>query len=313
MAKLRGAKKAAFLRRMAKGRAKSRRASGRPVRRVRRKRRRNGLNSYNPSRKRRVRRVRFRRNPTAVIANPGYSRAYAAGWEGIFGSKKTRKRKRKGTSTMAKRRRRKARRASPKRRVHRRRRSPVRRRRGHARRRSGRRGKVSFARRVPRGTRVIYINGRRRRRGSRSRRRNPGMGGLIRRTFVPYAVGFITSGLAAVLDTGLANYPMAKRLAKVVGCLVIAKMVRNQITATAAIASLAASEGYTLGTRLAGGMVAHSPAQAVGGLGEMAGSYPELGALLNGGIGALLNGVPDVDTAVVNYATALNNMADDDS
>ena len=60
-------------------------------------------------------------------------------------------------------------------------------------------------------------------------------------------------------------------------------------------------------------MVAANPAQAVKGLGEMSVHYPELGALLNGGVGALLNGPPDVDDAVVNYATALNNMADDDN
>jgi hypothetical protein len=34
--------------------------------------------------------------------------------------------------------------------------------------------------------------------------------------------------------------------------------------------------------------------------------------VLNGGVGALLNGPPDIDDAVTNYATALNNMASED-
>lgn len=140
------------------------------------------------------------------------------------------------------------------------------------------------------------------------------MGGLLKRTFIPYAVGFITSGLTAVVDTGLASYPMAKNLVKVLGAVAVAATVgrRHPVAATAAISAIAASQGYTLGTKLAGGMFAQSPAQAVQGLGEMARSYPELGALLNGGVGALLNGPPDVDDAVVNYSTALANMADDD-
>ena len=48
------------------------------------------------------------------------------------------------------------------------------------------------------------------------RRRNPGnVGSLFKRTFVPYAVGFITSRAMAVVDTGLANYPMVKQVGKV--------------------------------------------------------------------------------------------------
>lgn len=140
------------------------------------------------------------------------------------------------------------------------------------------------------------------------------MGGLFKRAFVPYAVGFITSGAMAVVDTGLSSYPMVKNIAKVGLALGVAAFVgrRYPVAATAAISAIASSQGYALGTRLAGGMIAQSPAAAVKGLGEMAVNYPELGALLNGGVGALLNGPPDVDDAVVNYATALNNMASDD-
>jgi hypothetical protein len=311
MAKLRGAKKAAFLRRMAAGRRKA----GRGSRRVVRKRRRNGLNVYNPARpRRRVKRMSFRRrrNPTTIVANPGYSRAFAAGWDNVFGAKKARRKKRKGSS-MAKRRRKKsrrasARRASPRRRrVHRRR--PASRRRVARRRRGGGGG---FAR-VKRGTKVIYINGRRRR-GRGRRRRNPGMGGLFKRAFVPYAVGFITAGAMGVVDSALSSSPMVKNLAKVGLALGVAAFAgrRYPTASIAAISAIASSQGYALGTRLAGGMVASSPAEAVKGLGDMAVHYPELGALLNGGVGALLNGPPDVDDAVVNYATALNNMADDD-
>lgn len=140
------------------------------------------------------------------------------------------------------------------------------------------------------------------------------MGGLLKRTFVPYAVGFVTSGAMAMVDTGLANYPAVKQIAKVGLAIGVAAFVgrRHPVAATAAISAIAASQGYAFGTRLAGGMIAQSPAQAVKGLGEMSVSYPELGALLNGGVGALLNGVPDVDDAVRDYATALNNMADDE-
>lgn len=140
------------------------------------------------------------------------------------------------------------------------------------------------------------------------------MGGLLKRAFVPYAIGFVTSGAMAVVDTGLANYPMAKQVGKVLLAVGVAATVgkRHPVAATAAIAAIAASQGYAFGTKLAGGMLAQSPAQAVQGLGDMSRTYPELGALLNGGVGALLNGPPDIDSAVVNYATALNNMADDD-
>lgn len=141
------------------------------------------------------------------------------------------------------------------------------------------------------------------------------MGSLLKRTFVPYAVGFVTSGAMGVLDAGLANYPMAKNVGKVLLAVGVAATVgrKHPVAATAAIAAIASSQGYSFGTQVAGGLVAHTPAQAVQGLGAMSRTYPELGALLNGGVGALLNGpVPDVDDAVVNYATALNNMADDD-
>ena len=80
----------------------------------------------------------------------------------------------------------------------------------------------------------------------------------------------------------------------------------------AAIGALGASQGYPLVTKLAGGIVGRTPAEAVKGLAEMSESYPEIGALLQGGVSALLNGPSDVPEATMNYETALMNMADDD-
>lgn len=142
------------------------------------------------------------------------------------------------------------------------------------------------------------------------------MGGLLQRVFVPYAAGFVTGGLASVVDAGLANYPVIKGVSKIGLAFAVAFMGRRYPTAsTAAIAALAASQGYPLGTKLAGGMIAHNPAQAVKGLGEMAQSYPEMGALLSGGVGALLSGMgapSNLPSVVSNYQTALDNMAGDD-
>jgi hypothetical protein len=142
-------------------------------------------------------------------------------------------------------------------------------------------------------------------------------GGLLKRVLVPYAAGFIASGAVAVLDTALANYPMVRNVAKVGGAFLIAIFGKRYPTAsTAAIAALAATQGYNAGTKLAGGFIAHTPAQATQGLADMArGGYPEMGALLNGGIGALLNGMGDPsnpDTVVANYASAMRNMAESD-
>jgi hypothetical protein len=118
---------------------------------------------------------------------------------------------------------------------------------------------------------------------------------------------------AAVLDSALASYPMVRQVAKVGGAVAIAVFGRRHpIASAAAIGALAGSQGYTLGTKLAGGMIAHTPAEAVKGLGEMTQTYPELGALLSGGVGALLSGPDDIDQVARNYGTALSNMSDND-
>lgn len=133
----------------------------------------------------------------------------------------------------------------------------------------------------------------------------------MKAAFVPFASGFITSMAAAALDSGMASHPMAKRLVKVGGCIAIAMFGRKHPRASAAaIGALAASEGYALGTTLVGGMIAHNPAQVVAGAAKMQDVYPEMGALLQGGVGALLEGVPNVGVAASDYAEALSNMAD---
>jgi len=319
MAKLKGKAKAAFLRRMARGRAKARRGLGSSSRRsrgtVRRTARRKASFSgtLKPSRKRKgVIRIQLRQNPmSALIANPGgalvpYRPAvYYTPPGGV-----RRRRKRRGT-TMAKRRRKRS---------YSRRAAPRRRRRGAARRRIRRAIRVPkrYAHRVyrPRGRRAVYLNPKRRRRVRR--RRNPGMGGgsLLKRVLVPYAAGFLASGAVAILDTALSKYPVVSNIVKVGAAFAIAIGGRRYPrAATAAIAALAATQGYRLGTKVAGGFIAQSPAQAVTGLGDMSRTYPEIGALLTGGVGALLNGMGDPsnpDAVVANYAAAMDNMADDD-
>lgn len=226
MAKLRGAARVAFLRRMARGRAKARRSSGVARARTTGKRRtaRRAVRSkgysgtiYRSRKHAGVVRFRVRRNPLqALIANPGELVPYGYKFP-------ARKRRKKGATSMAKRRkrrsgRRRVRRASPRRRTYRRR--PVHRRRAR-RRAHARRSGVA---RVRRGTRVIYINPRgRRRRGHRvRRRRNPGFGGLLRMAFVPYATGVVTSAAMAMLDSGLAQWPMVGNIVKAGGALGIA-------------------------------------------------------------------------------------------
>lgn len=185
-----------------------------------------------------------------------------------------------------------------------------------------------FARRH--GRTVYYNPSRRRGRGRRRmvrRRRNPGGGGgsLISRVLKPYAIGFIASLGVAALDTFVAKqFPSAasgaiNQLVKVGTAFAIAIGLRRKPdVARAAITAIAATAGYNLGSKLVGGMGAtQTPAQTVKGLGEMASSYPEIGALLQGGVGALLQGMGDVGPpntgdVVSNYSAALSGMGDDE-
>jgi hypothetical protein len=150
------------------------------------------------------------------------------------------------------------------------------------------------------------------------------MKGLFMRFLIPYAAGFGTSFLAAGLDSKLAKYPMVNTLVKVGGALVLAGAFGRKypIIASSAIASLAASSGYTFGTKAFGGMVAHDVKQVITGAQLMAEKDPAVGALLRGGVGALLRGYngtgallsgpPDLTDVTANYESALRNMPDDD-
>lgn len=143
------------------------------------------------------------------------------------------------------------------------------------------------------------------------------MGGLLRRVFTPYAAGFVTSMACAALDGALSTKtPMVRNIVKLGGAVACAYFGRRYpVAATAAIAAIAASQGYAVGLKAVGGMAAASPAQVVQKAGEMADEYPEMGALLAGGVGALLSGMgdaPNLDANVANYMTAVNNLADED-
>ena len=334
MAKLRGAKKAAFLRRMAKGRAKARRGKGVTARKrprahrastrrtvARRKASYSGYLTRSRKRPGSIR-IQMRQNPmNALLVNPGelvpYNAAFAAkqtrrkrrrvspGTVSYYTSRKSarRRRSKKGGNLMVKRKRKGSR-------------SVVRRRKT---RRIPRAVRVSKrrARRYFKGRkykRAVYLNPSRRRRV----RKNPsGFGSLLKAAFIPYATGVVVAGVSALLDTGLSRWPVVRQLAKVVGVLAVAKFVgaRHPLIAAASIGAIGASQGYPLITRLAGGMVARTPAEAVEGLAEMAESDASMGALLQGGMGALLNGLEgptDVGTVVGDYEEALSNMADDD-
>lgn len=311
MAKLKGKAKAAFLRRMAAGRRRKARGG---VSRTRTKPKARRASS-------RARRVVItgtlrRRNPYTLLANPGFSGGF--GWGGVpsvAGSTPRRRKarkarrkttRRKGTSTMAKRRR-KSRKGAKARRTRRR----------------------VYQIRPSRRTRTIYINpGRKRRRRRRKggagrrrivrhRRRNPGRGGIvssIKAAFTPLIAGALTGMACAAMDAALSKYPTGKKLAKVGGAVAIAMFGRRYPRAAcAAIGALAATEGYNIGSKLVGGMPAvQKPEQVPKALSTMGESYPEIGALLEGGVGALLEGVPDERQSVANYATSLANMAGDD-
>lgn len=136
----------------------------------------------------------------------------------------------------------------------------------------------------------------------------------IKAAFTPLIAGALTGMACAALDASLSKYPTGKKLAKVGAAVTIAMFGRRYPRAAcAAIGALAATEGYNIGSQLVGGMKAiQKPAEVPKALSTMGETYPEIGALLEGGIGALLEGVPNETTSVANYATSLSNMAGDD-
>lgn len=138
------------------------------------------------------------------------------------------------------------------------------------------------------------------------------MGGL-KRAFTPYAAGFIMSMVASVTDTALARFPAGKTISKVALALLTVGFLgrRYPNAAAGAIGALAASTGYEVGTKLAGGFIARTPEEAQEGLGRMYTDYPvEMGALLNG-LG-VLTGVESVEPAVAAYESALTAMGGDE-
>lgn len=143
------------------------------------------------------------------------------------------------------------------------------------------------------------------------------MGGTFRQVLTPFAVGFVTSMAAAGIDTFLSKSPRLAQLSKVGLAFVIGFAGRRHAAAScAAIGALGASIGQPIAIKMLGGMVATSPAQAVQGLGSMSRTYPQMGALLSGGMGALLSGMGDAPSnlpnTVNNYMTALQNTVNDD-
>lgn len=290
---------------------------------------------------------RRRQNPLhALIANPAlqgeymppgtalarigtpYSRHYPAPGAKI---RKTRKRRKVTTKKRAKprkkvyylkaapRRRKVTRRKTAKRRTTKRRKVGVvtmARKRRRVRRRAGSR-RITRAIRVPkryarkymkqRGKRRFYINPRRRRNGS------GGSGGLLKSSLVSLGAGFASAGVAAVIDKYAAGRPMIARVAKLVAALAIAKFgSRYPRAASAAIGGLAASEGYNMATKMLGGLQsAQSEGDKIKSIADAASGSPGVSALLSGGMGALLNGVPDVASSAYDYNIALSNMAGD--
>lgn len=253
----------------------------------------------------RRRTIRRRRNPAMVIANPSTALVPYYYPPGSSVGTTTKRKKR----TMRKRR--KSRRASPVRRRRRTRRAYTpRRRRYH--RRPTRARRRSYRRRG--GRAVVYINPSRRRHRRRVRRhRNPAM---LRMVMGPIIAGFAASFVGAAIDKFVTNTKLAA-LAKVGAIFAVAFGGRRHPRASvAAIGSLAGSLGYPLAVKMLGGMTASTPAQAVSGLAGMTRTYPQMGALLNGGMGALLSGVGDaptnLPTVARDYMAALRNTVDDD-
>ena len=147
-------------------------------------------------------------------------------------------------------------------------------------------------------SRTVYING-----GSTSF--------LLKAAFTSFAAGFAASGVAAVIDKQFSKKPMIARIGKVVAAFAIAKFgARHPRASSAAIGALGGSEGYQIVTRMLGGAkAAHTPDQAIKGLADMSESYPEMGALLNGGMGALLEGTGE---DISNYQDSLQGSFEED-
>lgn len=219
---------------------------------------------------------RRKKMPAALVANP-----------------RKRRRRRKSTTTTRRRRRR----------------SPVARRRA---RRAGLKKAGSIRVRRRKGGRriykTLYTNGRRRRLRSnpRSAMKTNTVMGALKSAFVPYAAGFATSMVASVVDAALINMPAVKTLSKI-GLSVIAVMTlgrKHPLAASGAVGALAASTGYEIGMRMAGGLQLFPNDEAAA---EKA-ANSDVGALLSGM--GILTGMEPVPQAINAYEGALNGYGD---
>jgi hypothetical protein len=178
-------------------------------------------------------------------------------------------------------------------------------------------------------------NPRRRRRKARNPRhahhrrrrtaRNPLGGGFLKSmgaAVLPVGLGAAGGAVAGFLDTQFFDgKPTLSGVTKVGLALVgAAAMRKHPRVAISWASSLASSFGYSVGVKLGGGIVAHSPKGALKGIAEMSQDSPEMAALLEGvedDVGDADDGVGDlvedqVGDAVDEYNEALGDIVEAD-
>lgn len=166
-----------------------------------------------------------------------------------------------------------------------------------------------------------------RRRHHRRTRRNPGMpGGFIKAAMssvMPMGLGGIGGALTGVIDSKLlANKPLVSALSKIVlGGVGAAVFRKRPPLAYGWAGGVMGSLGYSLGVKVAGGLVAGNAKQAMKGLADLASEDQEVAALLEG-MGDLVDennsmgdgegeAMGDVGDAADDYAQALADSDDD--
>lgn len=152
------------------------------------------------------------------------------------------------------------------------------------------------------------------------------MGGIIA-TLKDFGISFLVGIAAQKFDELCAKNATLQKIptqfSKAVAAVAVGFLGRRfggrgRDIAGKAIVALGALQGYSWATARAGGApAAQTPGQAIEGLGTMAQTYPEMGALLQGGVGALLQGMGDYgpmnpQDIVTNYSSALQGMGDEE-
>lgn len=152
------------------------------------------------------------------------------------------------------------------------------------------------------------------------------VGGVVE-TLKEFGISFVVGMAVQKLDEFLAKNDTFKKIpsqwSKAVAAVALGILGRRlggraRDISGKAIVALGALQGYSFFTAASGGApAAQSPGQAIEGLGNMAQTYPEMGALLQGGVGALLQGMGDYGPMregdiVANYGQALQGMGDDE-